>query len=279
MKALVIGLDGLDRNMVNEYCDGILSEGHMAPNYVSRFKNTIVSWPSIYTGLQGAGFPHSWQKWIRDINNQPHIRDKYTIWNEAERRGMKVGLFGMPVTYPPGKINGWWVAGYPAIPDNEKLIYPKTYVDLLEDYVYELDELVNMRLIERHGKQLYDTEFPLVWQEAYKEFLDEHIRTKMLTLGALYDRCPVDVLFVGWMLVDHWSHKRLDMRVIYERVEKIVYALREAFQPENIIVISDHGANHEHHTPEGVCMHFGRDPPERQIYEWHLYNEILRVIV
>lgn len=86
------------------------------------------------------------------------------VWSVLGRQGKRVGIFNMPMTYPPHSVNGFMVSGLGTPPQSQSYVYPSglsakfranfptyavdpeaTTVDLNE-YLYRCDQSVDQRL-------------------------------------------------------------------------------------------------------------------------------------
>ncbi len=79
---------------------------------------TIPAWISMFTGktpgeLGLYGFRHRKPGDVREsyIVNSTHVKAK-TFWDEVGRRGGRVGIIGVPPTYPPKPIHGFMITDF-----------------------------------------------------------------------------------------------------------------------------------------------------------------------
>ncbi|RLG83179.1 MAG: nucleotide pyrophosphatase, partial [Thermoprotei archaeon] len=79
---------------------------------------TIPAWLCMFTGKSPGelgiyGFRHRKPGDVREsyIINSRHV--KYpTLWEELSRKGLKVGVIGVPPTYPPKPVNGFLITDF-----------------------------------------------------------------------------------------------------------------------------------------------------------------------
>lgn len=124
-KCLVIGLDGATFRIA----DPLIREGKM-PVLASVMRNGIRG--ELLSGLPPATFP-TWTTFMTGVNPGRHgifdftgrVERKYavtflnstfircpTLWRILSDRGRKVIVLGVPVTFPPEKVNGILIAGF-----------------------------------------------------------------------------------------------------------------------------------------------------------------------
>ena len=89
------------------------------------------------------------------------------VWSILGEQGSKIGVFNVPMTYPPHPVNGFMVAGISTPPNSKEFIYPSNlavqFCERFPDYLIEpdaktndLDEyfLRNERLLEQRIEAL-----------------------------------------------------------------------------------------------------------------------------
>ena len=150
-RVVVIGLDGTPFSFVNK----MLEEGHM-PNLKRLIGNgdfrqmksvyptiSSVAWTSFMTGVNPAkhgifGFvdlrPGSYDMTIPLGSD----RKVDTLWKLLSRKGKRVVVMNVPVTYPPEEVNGILVSGFLAT-NVSKATYPKEVAEYLKEIDYRTD--------------------------------------------------------------------------------------------------------------------------------------------
>ncbi|HUV74468.1 MAG TPA: alkaline phosphatase family protein, partial [Anaerolineae bacterium] len=180
----------------------------------------------------------------------PQQRASKAIWNLLSEQGRKVGIVGMPVTYPPEEVNGYMVSDFLTPSSSEHYTYPQSLGD-------ELQQAMGG--------------FPLLPDERYRstKYIDRFIADMVTDVerrleGAEYllDHKEWDFFFLlfwsndmlqheTWSLMDetHPLHNPQkadtyrDLVVDFNRkLDQAVGRLVEKARPEDLIVImSDHG--------------------------------------
>jgi predicted AlkP superfamily phosphohydrolase/phosphomutase len=180
----------------------------------------------------------------------PQQRASQAIWNLLSKAGRKVGIVGMPVTYPPEQVNGYMISDFLTPSASDDYTYPSSLSDELEQAMGG---------------------FPLLPNERYRstKFTDRFIADMVADVeqrleGALYllDNKEWDFFFIlfwsndmlqheTWSLLDetHPSHdsqkadRYRDLVVdFHRRLDQAVRRLAEKAGPDDlVIVMSDHG--------------------------------------
>ena len=122
-KVLLLGLDGVTYSMLDPAFDA----GHM-PRLRALLRDgasgilrstvppyTPPGWTSIFTGVNPGkhgifGFTLGHVQAPRGLVSLDKVAAP-AIWNVANSQGAKVGLFNIPMTYPPPPVDGWAVSG------------------------------------------------------------------------------------------------------------------------------------------------------------------------
>jgi predicted AlkP superfamily phosphohydrolase/phosphomutase len=150
-RVLVIGLDGTPLSFLKRK----VGEGKL-PNFKNLFAKgslietksvhptvSCVAWSTFMTGKNAAkhnifGFidrkPGTYSLYIPNSSNMT----SKTMWEVLSDQGRKVLTMGVPVTYPPRKVNGILVSGFLA-PKIDGATYPPAVASRLKQGGYELD--------------------------------------------------------------------------------------------------------------------------------------------
>lgn len=177
------------------------------------------------------------------------------IWNAANAQGVEMGLFNIPMTYPPPPIKGWAVSGMMTPEDGGKVPPNFTHPnDLVRHIVertvgYEIDIEVN------YEKDWRSTDII--------ERLSRNLTTKRRTLSYLLEeRGEVGIMFAVLEAPDrlmHVHYKYIDPRYehffrpeaeairarawrFFDEMDEVIGDLLEWAGPEAfVITMSDHG--------------------------------------
>ena len=319
MKLLVIGFDGLDCRLSKALDLSYLEYGELGM-LRSQYKMTVPSWTSIYTGLTlkehriGLDRASGWKDWLynqvpttHDADGPDKLPTRYErpyrslpfVWDELE--DLSVGLYGMPMTFPPFKTVDWCISGFPCVPILKHMVHPFMLQLEASDYpmgiLSQLDPkfITNMKSIDHSMRATFDR------VEDWRDLLLKHARKRLAVLVKLLARRPVDVLFLGFSFLDHIAHAGLSSRLELEHAYTIAnWAISKAMmvcEPEKMIMVSDHGGEmvpaHEvrltselttmeptrmfAHTDTGTYFVAGDHLEGNERREWEIKEEILRL--
>ncbi len=256
---LLIGLDGAEPSLVERWIDN----GRL-PN-LAQLRNggaggilhstippaTFPAWTSCVTGVNPGRHgifdfthipPGSYS--LQFVNST--FRKAPAVWNILSEAGKRVGVLGVPGTYPPEHVNGFMVSGFdsPVCSTIDKsFVYPPDYYAAARDWRFSAFQESNI------GPD---------WHAAALPKLLEKIDRKRDIALDLLGREPWDFFMVVfnesdtvahhfWMFHDPRSpryrpgHGDAILR-IYERLDDVVGSLIRAVDDEtSIAVVSDHG--------------------------------------
>ena len=270
-RLLVLGLDGSTWKLMKRFTE----DGTM-PNLRSLLKRgascdlvtmvppvTATSWTSFFTGLN-PGKHGVFEFLLRrkgisegsvsarnpfgEIPVNSTLRDGLPIWELAGRAGLKSVVVGVPITYPPEKINGCMISGFLTPFGKRDFTYPPGLLDELEA------EFGPYKLYHR---QVYSKKgVGLVLDELY-DVLDFNVKvTRHLMRKVAWslffshfwgtDRAQHEL----WHLLDE-AHPRHDaeegrrfgprLKGFYAALDKGVAEIVADAGDANVMIVSDHG--------------------------------------
>ena len=239
MNTLLVGLDAaclpvleplFDEGLVPTLQE-IFSSGASGPLESQIPPWTASAWPSLYTGMNpgkhGVFDFLTFDGYEWSVINGSHIRER-TLWELLDHHGYSSVVVNTPVTHPCRPFDGALIPGYTA-PENPAC-HPEGILDdvraAIGDYkIYPRD--------------------PTPDDEAASDRYCELIRMRGDAFRYLVDRFDPDFGFIQFQQTDTVFHERpgdLDsVRDIYVEVDKQLEAILDAFQPRNVLVVSDHG--------------------------------------
>lgn len=256
MRLLVIGLDGMTFDVINP----LVNKGHL-PNIAQLMKEgvhspllstvpsiTPVAWSSFITGKSpGDHGVYDWgiktSHYRMAVINANYLRDQ-SIWSILHRAGKKIGVIGLPMSYPPSPYPGFTVAG----PLSPSVHSPFTYPESLYQ---EIKENVGEYIIDFDKKQQLTK-----GEVAFVEAMTRLVKARGDTALYLMQAYPWDVLMPVFIATDRlqhclWQHldfsgplTSLQRQIIafYDLVDEYIGRFLEAApDPKTVIVISDHG--------------------------------------
>ena len=253
MKALVVGIDSASPFLIQKWIDKL-------PNMRSVFESgahgvlksivppeSVPAWQCFATGKNPAkigvfGFTY--------IGRDRHLKfgrttpDLGCFWDICSQKGMKVGVFNVPGTYPPYPINGFIVSGFP-VPTRKVWSYPAELMRRIDSAVggYEVDVPLTKPTEMRGGEKAY---LPVV-----KRLHDKSLQTAKLLIE-WYSPDIFMMTLQGIDLVHHDFWKYMDnpdspysnvLRDMYISMDDAVGQLRKLAGPDaNALLLSDHGS-------------------------------------
>lgn len=259
-KVLVIGLDGADYSLINEFKRDLPTLKELIDNGIfGRLKSTIphispTAWASFMTAKNPA--KHGIFDFVyRDGNHYCQqgtpisslVREGKTLWGLLSSNDKSVGVFNVPVTYPVEKVKGFLIGGFPVPEGAHDYTYPRELRNKLKSKGWDFSNV---------AAQSYSREY-------LDSFLDElYQRISERTKATLYlmDEYEWDFFMVHYMETDKIQHEFLyykyrgfvDKKLFQKygntvkqffvemdsQLRQIINALDEN---TDIFVISDHG--------------------------------------
>lgn len=241
MQTLLIGLDAacfpvlqpLFDNDELPHLEAIFEEGAASELQSQIPPWTASAWPSLYTGMNPG--KHGVFDFLRfegydwGIVNATDIRQR-TLWEYADEAGLTSVVVNAPVTSPPPAISGAVIPGYLASED--PTCHPDGVLEDVRDAVGGYRVYAQRETAEDGGKERFDDYLELA-------------RMRGAAFRYLADRFAPEFGFIQFQKTDAVFHDYPgdDEKVkrIYRAVDDQVGSIREACEPDTIIVGSDHG--------------------------------------
>jgi predicted AlkP superfamily phosphohydrolase/phosphomutase len=215
---------------------------------------TAAAWVSFMTGMGPGkhGFydfrEYNIEKY--DVTDASHVRDAIkdnistlhssrfrgqTIWDFLSTAGYEMNVIAVPMTYPPWKIKGKMVSGYPC-PDYKK---PKTYPP---EWGEEIGQLFNMSAIDYSKIDEFIVEAKELVSMKARIFLNELKRRRGEVFSIVFSSSDF-VQHFFWKFLEQENHIYSSViGDIYHEIDKVVGELLACSdQDASIYVISDHG--------------------------------------
>ena len=253
MKALVIGVDSASPFLIQKWIDKLPNMRLVFESGAHGVLKSIVppesvpAWQSFATGKNPAkigvfGFTYIGRD--RKLKFGRTTPDIGCFWDICSQKGMKVGVFNVPGTYPPYPINGFMVSGFP-VPTRKVWSYPADLMQRIDSAVggYEVDVPLTKPTEMRGGEKAY---LPVV-----KRLHDKSLQTAKLLIE-WYHPDVFMMTLQGIDLVHHDFWKYMDspdspysnvLRDWYINMDDAVGELRKLGGSDtNILLLSDHGS-------------------------------------
>lgn len=205
----VIGLDGATLDLIAPWARAgllptfarLMKEGSYGPLRSTIPPMTAPAWTSFMTGKNPG--QHGLIDWIRrdagaysaSPTSGAHCTEP-SIWSILSRRGRRVCVFNVPMTYPPTPVNGVLIAGLPAPSKSAPLTYPP-------ELQAELDDMAGGEYL------LYPDPGPAYSESGVERFIQHLYATtqaRLRVLEALRQREAWDFLMVVFNGTDTAQH-------------------------------------------------------------------------
>jgi len=263
MKVLVIGLDGVTLDLLGPWIEAgelpnlqkLINEGASGKLRSTLPPISSSSWSSFATGVNPGKhglvdfvYPGADSYKVSMINATS--RQTRALWNWLNDDGYKVGLLGIPTTYPPEPVDGFMISGFLSPGPDSEWAYPP---ELKQELLTELGEFM-LAPDERYRSTR--------WLNRFLDDLSASVENRTQAALYLMRTKPWDLFAVvywdtdmvqheTWRLLDP-SHPRHDsdeaaasremVLDFHRKVDKDVGRLLAEAGPDTLVVVmSDHG--------------------------------------
>jgi predicted AlkP superfamily phosphohydrolase/phosphomutase len=261
-KVFVIGLDGATFDLIQPWVeagklpvfDRLIQEGISGPLSSTFPPLTGPAWSSFMTGKSPAQhgvlefFRRQEGSYRQVLNNRQDIDGK-SLWRCLSEGGKSVGVMGVPLTYPPEKVNGFIITGLLTPPGRRDFTYP---LDLLN----EIETQVGKYCLRHDEKYRSNNPFPFLKEQFH--ILENNTQAALyLMTHKKWDFFMVHFLGTDriqhelWHTLDpnHPKHDPAEVEKLgevfenyFKRVDEAIGRLIEAVDDETaVIIMSDHG--------------------------------------
>lgn len=248
MKTLIIGLDAASWNIINPLLNKgklpniqkLLYDGISAPLKSTYPPITPAAWNSMITGVSPGkhGVIDFVEQDIETYAVRPvssrSLRAR-TIWEILNEHGYRIGVVNFPVSYPPPKVESFFISG---LSSPEQGIY--AYPPKLMKYLKKKNYRIHPRFSYKEGREKK-------YFEEIKELTDIQSEVAL----ELMKQEKWDLFFVVFMGLDWIQHYLWDYEIspgvdavdyFYEYLdEKIGMFLEHAHEDDYVLIVSDHG--------------------------------------
>ncbi len=236
LKTLLIGIDAACHRVLNPLFErgelptlsSVFESGVSSPLESQIPPWTASAWPSLYTGMNpgkhGVFSFLSFDGYDWDVVNSTDVRER-TLWGVLSHHGVSSVVVNVPVTHPPRPFDGALIPGYTA-PENPEC-HPN---GLLDDVRTEIGEY-----------HVYPDTDDGELVDSYRAC----IRSRTAAFEYLVARFEPEFGFVQFQATDSVVHRRPGdqnaVRSVYGEVDKQVGELIATTDPDNVVIVSDHG--------------------------------------
>jgi len=156
------------------------------------------------------------------------------FWKYLNDAGVRVGLVNVPFTYPPTAVDGFLVCGFGTPGTARDITWPPEALPWIES---------------RFGSFVATVPAEQLRSSQPDEILAAEMQHQASLVEAgieLAERYQVDVLAINLMLTDHANHKMPVLEQVqkaYIQSDDDLGTLLKSWQPDNVLLISDHGSS------------------------------------
>ena len=154
------------------------------------------------------------------------------VWMYLSERGFKVCVINVPWSYPPSKVNGIFISGFPST-SQQDYTYPSSLKKLLTDIGYDIDLFGMVSIINKSRISLRE----YIYQISLK-----------FSLARVAIRLGYSFVFLVIFYIDKLSHFLWDddtLLKVYKSIDKELSALLSELdrseRPFALFIVSDHG--------------------------------------
>jgi len=214
-------------------------------------------WTSLYTGLKAKEHGITSGGWTEGDSKFDQL---YSVWDKLSENDVSVGMMSMPMTYPAKEVNGWMISGFVSTTLkslSHKLFYPdELEEEVRDDYIESTAAWMAKKEIGgAEPKKKFEKTYPVLKKGEWNRVEDFKKIVK--------NRGKKDVLAFGTTFADKIGHidgidYTNDNTVkTYKEVDKIIKEVVEFVDPEDIMIISDHGFSGYSHDLKGYGLYTG----------------------
>jgi predicted AlkP superfamily phosphohydrolase/phosphomutase len=237
---MLIGLDGACQPVLNR-----VFEADVAPRLQSLCGSGVAgplesqlppwtpsAWPSIYTGVNPGkhgvyGFLQ-FEGYDWDVVDRTAV-EEFTCWETLDRNGYTSVVVNAPVTHPPRPIDGAVVPGY--VSPEPPPCHPEGVLDEIE--------------VETGPYEIYPPKRGSVSDDEQVAAFCRLVEQRADAFAALTRRFDPDFGFLQFQQTDTVFHERPGdwdaIERVYATVDDQLARLLDRFDPDTVVVVSDHG--------------------------------------
>lgn len=239
-KVIVIGIDGGSWNIIDKFIDNLpnfkrIREDGFATDLLSTIPPvTCPAWKSYSTGKNQDELGIYWWGHVDfekgSINFFSSLDFKHEeIWDTLNKFGYRSLVINLPLSYPPKKINGMLIAGFPAA-DADSYTYPSELKkELIQKFQYRIHPKHHIELFkEKTVQEIYSiiqTRFDVLYHYLNKDN---------------YDFAHVTIFYTDDIQHYQWSDEKAILGA-YQIIDANLGNIMVAYPHSNIIIMSDHG--------------------------------------
>jgi predicted AlkP superfamily phosphohydrolase/phosphomutase len=263
-RLLIIGLDGATLDLIEPWATAgdlphlgrLMQKGAWGPLHSTLPPMTFPAWSTMMTGVNPGRhgiFDFTRRlpgRYAVEFVNSTHRRYP-TLWRRLSDMGCRVGVMGVPTTYPPEPVNGFLLAGFDAPVTtgiDASFVYPPHLLD-------EIRTVAEYRITD-----FQELHIGPGWHAEALDNLQKAISDRCAIAKHLLTRQEWDCFMVlfgesdtvshhFWAFHDPASPRHVDgaakistgIRTIYRQLDQAIGELLAAAPSATVMVLSDHG--------------------------------------
>jgi len=156
-----------------------------------------------------------------------------SFWKYLNQSGYKVGIVGIPATYPPEIVDGFIISGFGTPSNSRKFTYPEELLDVIEQKHGPYQVVVPRQIATEQGARQY-----------LKATLDNDAKQTQIALD-LAQNYAVDLLAINFQSFDEFNHYTptyTDIEAILQGIDQNFGYIRRMYPQANYVLLSDHGS-------------------------------------
>ena len=260
-KVIVIGLDGSTFDLISPWIENgempnlrQLIQGGISGELTSTYPPlTGPAWSSFMTGKSPSHhgvleFFHRINGEYRQKLNNPFDIDGSSLWQLLSSAGKRVGVLGVPLTYPPERINGFLITGLLTPAGRRDFTHPPELLD-------ELEEKIGTYRLRHDEKYRKSNPEPFI-QEQYEILENNTQAIEYLMTHKSWDFMMAHILGTDrmqhefWHVIDprHPQHDPIESEKLgnvlldfFREVDNAIGRIINLAGDAAIIIMSDHG--------------------------------------
>jgi predicted AlkP superfamily phosphohydrolase/phosphomutase len=243
-RLVVIGIDG----GCWDYLDPLLDSGQL-PNLQHMIDNGL---RGILKSTMPPITPAAWSSFITGKNPGKHglfdfmvrtgdsfvpfssaHRHGTSFWKYLNNSGFRVGVLGIPATYPPEEVDGYMIAGFGAPEGSRHLTWPPDLLDFIEDKYGTYKVIIPHQIADGKGLDYY-----------LDATLENDSRQTRIAVD-LAEQFRVDLLVINYQSADQLNHYARDCAYVEKAligIDQNVGCILGRFPEANVMLVSDHGS-------------------------------------
>lgn len=243
-RLIVIGIDG----GCWDYLDPLLGSGQL-PNLQHLIDNGL---RGILKSTMPPITPPAWSSFITGKNPGKHGLFDFVVqtgdgcvpfsglhrhgtcfWKYLNNAGFRVGVVGIPVTYPPEEVDGYMIAGFGAPEGSRNLTWPPDLLDFIEKKYGTYKVIIPHQSADEQGPDHY-----------LAATLENDARQTRIALD-LAEEFRVDLLVINYQSADQFNHYAEDWAYVEKvliGIDQNIGCILRRFPEANLVLLSDHGS-------------------------------------